>query len=56
MVVTMDKSKTIVDVKIALAEKYERLANLSGSRPKRKTLANQAVKFRRQAAQAQRPK
>jgi hypothetical protein len=50
----MDRSKTIVDVKIALAEKCERLANLSGSRPRRKTLNNQAVKFRRQADTLQR--
>ena len=47
----MDKSKTLVDVKIALAEKCERLARISGSRPRRKTLTTQAVKYRRQAEQ-----
>jgi hypothetical protein len=50
----MDRSKTIVDVKLALAEKCERLSKLSGSRPKAKTLATQALKYRRQAEQFQR--
>ncbi|SFJ06596.1 hypothetical protein [Planctomicrobium piriforme] len=47
----MDRSKTIVDVKLALAEKCERLSKLSGSRPRRATLAHQALKYRRQAEQ-----
>lgn len=50
----MDRSKTIVDVKMALAAKCERLARVSGSRPKRKTLETQALKFRRQAEQFRR--
>ncbi|MCA9000113.1 MAG: hypothetical protein KDA80_24155 [Planctomycetaceae bacterium] len=51
----MDKSKTLVDVKLALAEKCERLSKLSGSKPKRQKLANLAAKHRRQAEQLQRP-
>ncbi|WP_437194559.1 hypothetical protein [Planctomicrobium sp. SH527] len=47
----MDSSKNIVDVKLALAAKYERLAKVSNSRPKRASLATQALKYRRQAAQ-----
>jgi len=45
----MDASKNIVDVKLALAEKYDRLSKLSNSRPKRRTLAQQSLKYRRQA-------
>ncbi|WP_437202435.1 hypothetical protein [Planctomicrobium sp. SH664] len=47
----MDKTKNLVDVKLALAAKCERLLRLSGSRPRRKTLAYQALKYRRQAEQ-----
>ena len=36
--------------KTALAEKCDRLAMLSGSKPKRETLTRQAAKFRRAAA------
>jgi hypothetical protein len=49
----MDRSKTKIDVKLALAAKYERLANLANSSSKRTALAYQALKFRRQAAQLQ---
>lgn len=41
--------KNLVNVKLALAEKCERLAKVSGSIPKQKTLKRQAAKFRRQA-------
>lgn len=47
----MDSSKTLIDVKTKLAEKYERLSKLSGSRPKSATMARQALKFRRQVEQ-----
>lgn len=49
----MDRSKNIVDVKLALAAKYEHRSKISNSRPKRKSLATQALKYRRQAAQLQ---
>ncbi len=49
--VVMDRSKNIVDVKLALAAKYEHRAKLSSSRPKRAALAHQAEKYRRQANQ-----
>lgn len=45
----MDSSKTIVDVKTKLAEKYERLAKSTLSTPKRKQYTFRAVKYRRQA-------
>ncbi len=47
----MDSSKNIVDVKLALAEKYEHRSRLANSQPKRDSLATQALKYRRQAAQ-----
>ncbi|WP_437229171.1 hypothetical protein SH661x_001292 [Planctomicrobium sp. SH661] len=50
----MDRSKTLIDVKLALAAKYDRLSKLSGSRPRQSTLAYQALKYRRQAEQLQR--
>ena len=50
----MDRSKSLYDVKIKLAEKYERLAKLAGSKPKQKTFSGRAVVYRRQAAQIQR--
>lgn len=43
------ETKNLVDVKRALAEKYARLAQKTKSRPKRKTLANRAERYRRQA-------
>lgn len=46
--------RTFVDVKTALAEKYERLARLTASVPRKATYANQALKYRRQAEQARR--
>ena len=50
---TMTK-RTFVDVKTALAEKYERLSRLTSSVPKKSTFAHLALKYRRQAAQAAR--
>ena len=40
----------LVDVKLALAAKYDRLALLTGSRPRRKSYVNRAERYRRQAA------
>jgi len=51
----MDRSQTLIDVKLALAAKYERRAKLTSSRPRQSTLAHQALKYRRQAEQLQRP-
>ena len=50
---TMEK-RTFVDVKNALAAKYERLSRLTSSVPKRSTFAHLATKYRRQAEQAAR--
>jgi hypothetical protein len=50
---TMEK-RTFVDVKNALAAKYERLSRLTSSAPKKSTFAHLATKYRRQAEQAAR--
>lgn len=50
---TMEK-RTFVDVKNALAAKYERLSRLTSSVPKKSTFAHLATKYRRQAEQAAR--
>ncbi|MEW4489761.1 hypothetical protein AB1L42_16890 [Thalassoglobus sp. JC818] len=47
----MDSTKTLVDVKTALALKYERKAAQTSSTPKRKQYAFKARKYRRQLAQ-----
>ena len=52
--VVVDRTKTKIDVKIALAEKYERLGRVAGSTPKKKKFAFEAARYRRQAAQMQR--
>lgn len=44
------KSAKLAQVKLALAEKCDRLIKVSKSAPKRATLKYQAAKFRRQAA------
>ena len=44
-----------IAVKTALAEKYERLARVAGSTPKRKTYTQRAVRYRRQVQQMQHP-
>lgn len=45
-----NEKKNLVEVKLALALKCERLGKVAKSIPKRKTFAMQAGKFRRQAA------
>ena len=44
--------KNIVEVKTALADKYERLARKRRSKPARATLLRHAERFRQQAANA----
>jgi hypothetical protein len=44
------KNTKLIQTKLALAEKYERLAALSGSQPKTKRMLHHAARFRRQAA------
>lgn len=43
-------NKKLVEVKLALALKCDRLGKVAKSVPKRRTLLQQAAKFRRQAA------
>lgn len=50
----MDRSKTLLDVKLELAAKYDRLAKLTSSRPRQASLAQRALVYRRQAEQLQR--
>ncbi len=50
----MHRGKNKIDVKLALAEKYSHLSQIAGSEPKRKTFANKATKYRRQAEQLRR--
>ena len=50
----MTRVQNLINVKLALADKYTRLCNLAGSVPKRKTYARMATKYRRQAEQIQR--
>lgn len=50
MTAAKESDKKLVEVKLALAEKCDRLGKVAGSVPKRKTLLRQAAKFRRQAA------
>jgi hypothetical protein len=45
-------AKNIVEVKSALADKYERLARKRRSKPARATLLRHAERFRSQAANA----
>jgi len=44
-------SSAKIAIKITLAEKYERLARLTKSTPRRKQLAYRATRYRRQAEQ-----
>jgi hypothetical protein len=49
----MNKAETkanLAKVKVALAEKCDRLARVTPSIPRQKTLKNQAARFRRQVA------
>jgi hypothetical protein len=43
--------ENLIQVKTALAEKYERLARLAGSTPKRRAHSFRALRLRRQAQQ-----
>ncbi|MCE5268596.1 MAG: hypothetical protein LLG00_11990 [Planctomycetaceae bacterium] len=45
-----DVKAKLAKVKIALAEKCDRLASVAGSTPKKRTMKWQAARFRRQAA------
>jgi len=51
---TMDRSKSLIDVKTALAEKYERQAAITKSQPKRIQFAHKATRYRRQIEQLKR--
>jgi hypothetical protein len=42
-------SKQLVGIKLALAEKYERLAKVAGSKGKKQTFLHKAENYRRQA-------
>lgn len=44
------QARTLIDVKLALAEKYESLAKQSGSKPKQKRWFLRAQRYRGQAA------
>ena len=50
----MSDERTLIDVKQALADKYERLSRIAGSDTKRKQLAYRAVKYQRQVEQLKR--
>jgi len=50
----MERGKTKIDVKLALADKYTHLANIAGSAPKKKSFTHKATKYRRQAEQMRR--
>jgi hypothetical protein len=50
----MDRGKTKIDVKVALAEKYTHLSQIAGSEPKRKSYSHKATRYRRQAEQMRR--
>ncbi len=47
----MSNERTLVDVKTALAEKYERLARLTKSDTRKKHYINRSVRYRRQVLQ-----
>jgi len=50
---TVSETNHLVQVKQALAEKYERLSRKTTSRPKKRQFTHRAVKYRRQLAQLQ---
>lgn len=50
----MSDQRTLIDVKQALADKYERLSRIAGSDPKRKQFAYRSVKYQRQVEQLKR--
>jgi hypothetical protein len=45
-----ETSANLVQVKLALADKCDRLAKISKSTPRRTSMLHQAARFRRQAA------
>ncbi|MGE0378602.1 MAG: hypothetical protein AB7I48_02025 [Planctomycetaceae bacterium] len=49
----MSDVNNLIQVKRALAEKYERLATMTSSKPKKRQFSHRAVKYRRQVAQLQ---
>ena len=51
-----DAKRTLVDVKLALAAKYESLARQSGSKPRQKRYFLRAERYRDQAATLERAK
>jgi hypothetical protein len=46
---TKERNAKLAAVKLKLAEKYERLAKVARSRPKKKSLSNLSARYRRQA-------
>jgi hypothetical protein len=42
-------SKKLVEIKVALAKKYERMAKVAGSKGKKQTFIHKAETYRRQA-------
>jgi hypothetical protein len=50
----MSDSSKLIDVKRALAEKYERLARTPCSQAKKRHFTHRAVRYRRQVIQLQR--
>ena len=45
-----DSQANLAEVKRKLAERYERLAKVTGSRPRRKRMLHHAATYRRQAS------
>ena len=50
----MSQQRTLLDVKQALVEKYERLSRGANSQPKRHEFATRATRYRRQVEQLKR--
>lgn len=50
----MPDNNALLDVKLKLAKKYEHLATITASQPKRKQLSTRARKYRRQIEQMSR--
>jgi len=46
-----ERSEKLAQTKLALAEKYDRLANDAGSQPKKQQFSHKAEKYRRQATE-----
>jgi hypothetical protein len=52
--IAMSDKQNLLEIKQKLAEKYEHLAAIAGSQPKRKQFSNRARKYRRQMEQISR--